>query len=86
LLRQIILGIWECQTQLLQPRVLYQNKVQEGSKQMTKEQFKAEADYQMAILLIKNLFAQGLLTDEEFKTVQGKLIVRYQPIIGNLSP
>jgi hypothetical protein len=66
--------------------VLYQNKVQEGRKQMTKEQFKAEAYYQMALLLIKNLFAQGLLNDEEFKTVQGKLIVRYQPIIGNLSP
>ena len=53
---------------------------------MTKEQFKAEADYQLALLLIKNLFAQGLLTDEEFKTVQGKLIVRYQPIIGKISP
>lgn len=53
---------------------------------MTKEQFKAEADYQMALLLIKNLFAQGLLNDEEFKTVQGKLIVRYQPIIGKISP
>jgi hypothetical protein len=53
---------------------------------MTKEQFKAEVDYQRALLLIKNLFAQGLLTDKEFKTVQRKLIARYQPIIGNLSP
>lgn len=53
---------------------------------MTKGQFKAEFDYQLALLLVRNMVAQGLLSDEEFKAVQGALIDRHQPTIGKLSP
>lgn len=43
-----------------------------------------EMKYRVAMLKIKYLLEQKLITDEEFKKIQKKLIRKYKPIIGEL--
>ena len=51
---------------------------------MTAEQFEREAIYQEALLLVENLFENGLLTAEESRNLAQYFEEEYQPLIGHL--
>ena len=51
---------------------------------MTKEQFEAERDYQLALYMIEALCKQEIIDDEEFKSAREYLLDDYQPVISSL--
>jgi len=48
---------------------------------MTKESYEKEMHYALALTFIKGLRKKGLLTKEEFRSVQIKLKSKYKPFL-----
>jgi len=51
---------------------------------LTPQQGKNELSYRFAILKLKKLLEDNLITEKEFKKMQKALIRKYKPIIGCL--
>lgn len=51
---------------------------------MDEKQGTNEIKYRVAMLKVEYLFKQKLITDEEHKSIQKKIIRKYKPIIGSL--
>lgn len=52
--------------------------------QMTKEQFKREHIYQMTMLHFKGMLREGLITEEEYRVIDTKMIEKYSPVSGGV--
>ena len=53
---------------------------------MTAEQFKREKLYQTALPLAKSMLARGLITPDEYSSIDTKLREKYAPSLGSLYP
>ena len=51
---------------------------------LTKEQFEREGNYRLAAAIMRTLFGKGLLTDDEYRKVNDRLVERYRPVWGHL--
>lgn len=51
---------------------------------MTKDQFEREKNYQVSILIAKNMLKQSLIDRTEYQNINKKLIKKFNPIIGSL--
>ena len=51
---------------------------------MTEKQFQAEKQYQVALMMAKTLHEKGLLTREEYATIDAILLDKFQPYLGAL--
>lgn len=51
---------------------------------MTEKQGQNEIEYRLSLLKLNELLEQKLITPEEFKKMQKRLIRKYKPIIGVL--
>ncbi|HNX04580.1 MAG TPA: hypothetical protein PKI32_03725 [Opitutales bacterium] len=59
-----------------------------GSKavaDMNDEQFEREKLYQASMEMFHAMLAQGLITEDEYSTIESKMREKYSPIIGTLS-
>lgn len=52
---------------------------------LTKEQFDREAGYRAAMSIMRNLHAQGLLTDKEYRQIAPLLVKKCSPVWAGLS-
>ena len=52
---------------------------------LTKEQFDREAGYRAAMSIMRNLHAQGLLTDKEYRQIEPILARKFSPVWAGLS-
>ena len=52
---------------------------------LTKEQFDREAGYRVAMSIMRNLHAQGLLTDKEYGHIEPILAKKFTPVWADLS-
>ena len=52
---------------------------------LTAEQFKREADYQLAHMIIKKLLHQGLLSVTEYKEALRQVNNTFKPVWSNLT-
>ena len=52
---------------------------------LTKEQFDREAGYRTALSIMRNLHAQGLLTDKEYGQIEPILRQKFSPVWAGLS-
>ena len=51
---------------------------------MTETQFRAEMRYQVAIAMAKTLLKKGLLTPDEYATMDAILLEKFRPCLGAL--
>lgn len=52
---------------------------------LTKEQFDREAGYRVALSIMRNLHAQGLLTDKEYRQTELILAQKIPPVWAGLN-
>ena len=52
---------------------------------LTKEQFDRECGYRVALSIMGNLHAQGLLTDKEYRQIEPILSRKFSPVWAGLS-
>ena len=52
---------------------------------LTKEQFDQECGYRVALSIMGNLHAQGLLTDKEYGQIELILAQKFSPVWAGLS-
>lgn len=50
---------------------------------MTRDQFEREGSYRVALQVMKTLLRKGLLTENEFKKANQRLIEKYNPVWGH---
>ena len=55
------------------------------STSLTKEQFDREVGYRAAMSIMRNLHAQGLLTDKEYRQIEPLLARKFSPVWAGLS-
>jgi hypothetical protein len=53
---------------------------------MTPEQFKREKNYQTALTIAKSMLERGLVTPEEYSSIDTTLREKYAPSLGTLHP
>ena len=53
---------------------------------MTPEQLQQEFRYRVALALVQELKAGGLITEDDFTVVQARLIHRFHPVLEGLHP
>ena len=51
---------------------------------LTKEQFERESNYRLAAAIMRTLLGKGLLTDDEYRKANDRLVERYRPVWGHL--
>ncbi len=51
---------------------------------MSDEQLRQEALYQTTMAIVKNMLTSGLITREEYSTINSKFVERYNPSYGSL--
>lgn len=51
---------------------------------MSDEHFQREARYQASLSIAKALLRQGLISQDEYKTVDAFLLDKYRPVLGSL--
>ena len=51
---------------------------------MTDEQFNAEKEYQIRMSIMRKLLKEQVITDQEYKKIDTKLLKKYQPVFGVL--
>jgi len=58
----------------------------EGAIEMTltKEQFEREGSYRLAVAIMRTLFGKGLLTKDEYRKANERLVERFKPVWGHL--
>ena len=53
---------------------------------MTTEQLQRDFRYRVALALVQELKAGGLITEDDFTVVQARLIHRFHPVLEGLYP
>lgn len=53
---------------------------------MMQEQFKREKAYQITLHIAKSMLRNGLLTEDEMRTIDNLLKAKYAPLLGGLYP
>lgn len=51
---------------------------------MNEKQGKHETEYRIALLYLRELKKNNVITEEDFIKIQKKLIRKFKPVIGNL--
>lgn len=51
---------------------------------LTKEQFEREGRNRLAMAIMRTLLGKGLLTDEEYRRANERLVERFKPVWGHL--
>lgn len=51
---------------------------------VSNKEFEAERKYQMSVAFAKNMFRNGIITEEEFTQIDTKLLLKYRPILSTL--
>ena len=51
---------------------------------MTQEQFEREKAYRITLSIAKTLLKQGLITEQEYKKIDGMMLEKYRPLLGGL--
>lgn len=51
---------------------------------MSKEQYRSDMLYQMALSVAKSMRNQNIITPEEYAKIDAILIEKYQPLLGKL--
>ena len=51
---------------------------------MTNEQFECERRYRVAISVAVVMLKQGLLTEDEYRIINDRMIEKYRPFFGGL--
>ena len=51
---------------------------------LTKEQFERECNYRLAVAIMRTLLRKSLLTEDEFRRANDRLVERYNPVWGHL--
>ena len=59
-------------------------RASKDANRMTEKQFQAEKQYQVALMMAKTLHEKGLLTREEYATIDAILLDKFQPYLGAL--
>ena len=52
---------------------------------LTEEQFDLETKYRVALSIMGDLYAQGLLTDKEYRQIEPILARKFSPVWAGLS-
>lgn len=55
-----------------------------GEIQLTKEQFEREKNYQVSLLVAKNMLEENIIDHKEYQKINKALVKKYNPIIGGL--
>lgn len=53
---------------------------------MTHEQLQREFQYRAAMSLVKELLKRGVISDEEYRMVDARMIKHFQPVLSSLYP
>ncbi len=53
---------------------------------MTQEQFELESRYRVAMSVAKSMLCEGLVSENEYRTIDTIFIEKYRPISGGLRP
>ena len=53
---------------------------------MTQEQLQREFQYRAAMSLVEELLKRGVISDEEYRLVDARMIKHFQPVIAGLYP
>lgn len=48
---------------------------------MTPEQFKSEKDYRVTLSIAKSMLQRGLITEQEYKKIDGIMLEKYRPLL-----
>lgn len=51
---------------------------------MTKGQFEREKDYRVMLFIAKTMLKKGLITEQEYKKINGMMLEKYRPLLGLL--
>ena len=51
---------------------------------LTKEQYERECNYRLAVTIMKTLLGKGLLTNDEYRRVEKRLVEKFNPVWGQL--
>ena len=51
---------------------------------MTPEQFEREKAYRITMSLAKTMLKKGLITQQEYKKIDGMMLEKYRPLLGVL--
>ena len=51
---------------------------------MDKKQFRAEAAFQVTLAIVRQMVAQGLVTQREYRVLAKRLLAKYHPPTGDL--
>ena len=51
---------------------------------MNSEQFKREKLYQSTIAIVRTMYKNGLITEDEFCQIDTMFLVKYRPLLGGL--
>ncbi len=52
---------------------------------LTKDQYERECNYRLAAAIMKTLLGRGILTKEEYRRADKRLVEKYNPVWGQLS-
>jgi|LSQX01.1.fsa_nt_gb uncharacterized membrane protein len=53
---------------------------------MTQEQLQSEFQYRVAMSLVKELLKSGVISEEEYRAVDARMIMLFQPVLAGLYP
>ena len=51
---------------------------------LTKDQYERECNYRLAVTVMKTLLGRGLLTKDEYRKADKRLVEKYNPVWGQL--
>ena len=51
---------------------------------LTKDQYERECNYRMALAVMKALLTKGILTKDEYRKADKRLVEKYRPVWGQL--
>lgn len=53
---------------------------------MTQEKLQLEFQYRVAMSLVKELLKGGVISEEEYRAVDARMIMLFQPVLAGLYP
>ena len=53
---------------------------------MTQEQLQSEFQYRVVMSLVKELLKSGVISEEEYRAVDARMIMLFQPVLAGLYP
>ena len=60
------------------------NRFGEDSMKLTKDQYERECNYRLAAAIMKTLLGRGILTKDEYRRADKRLVEKYNPVWGQL--